>query len=222
MPRTRTLTEMQAECRQRTEQEGSQFVSDNELGRYLNQSCAKLWGKLVRARGDQYYKTSVNQVVDSVNATFVLPDDFFKLVGIDVAIDGRVRTLHPLDWSRRADYLSSPVPWTYEGPLAYDIAGPGVSFYPTPQAARLVTLWYVPWSPILGDDVFDGINGWEHYAILDTCIAMLSKEESDTRDLRLERDDMEARIDELSSTRDDGAPARVQDRYRGRRALGRR
>lgn len=224
MPRTRTLTELREECRWRTESEGSQFVSETELDAYINDSIAVLYGKLVRARGDQYYSKTFNATTIPGASTITLPDDFFKLLGVDAKLGDAWRSLEPMDFSQRAYYLnqSSGVA-TFGNSYVYDLQGNNLVLLPATSAAYAVMVHYVPWCPILAlpDDTFDGINGWETYAILDVCITMLNKEESDTRVLMSQRADIEDRIDELAGNRDEGTAWRVQNRYRGRSSRGR-
>jgi hypothetical protein len=228
MARTRTLLELRTECRQRTEMEGSTFVSDVELTRYLNQSIAKLHSKLVRAYGDQYYRTASSVSTVANTDTVVLPTTFFKLLGVDVLIGGITQAIEPLDWSRRAEYANVGAVWTSGYPIAYSLGASGgkLQFFPTPSGVYTVTIHYLPYSTVLTSDAdtYDGNSGWEHYVVLDTCISMLAKEESDTRDLRLERDDIEKQIDEIAGNRDEGAAWRVQRRWSPRgagRARGR-
>lgn len=324
MPRTRTLLELRTEARQRTEMEDSLFISDAELTRYINQSTAKLYGKLVRARGDQYYRAHADLTVgpdttstvttigapwtddpdpahsafcsgtiatstvtlflggdpwpfpltypyyvhmngvDGVTDEYVevisaneidtitlsaplvydfrgdgdncfltvgtettttvvtphpctLPSDFFKLLGVDVQVNGYWKTLEPLDWSRRGSYYNNLGFWADSSNIVYSIEGPIIRLFPEPQFSYPVRVWYVPYCTVMDKDTdyFDGINGWEHYVVLDTAISMLAKEESDTRPLMAERAEIESLIDELSSSRDEGAPWRIEHRYAG-------
>lgn len=314
MPRTRTLAELRTEARQRTEMEGSTFISDAECNRYINQSIAKLYGMLVQARGDQYYRTQTTVTVapdgplsiapwvedptyqdfvdftppytfttkiivqtpgsfpatttpfyvkiskdngldpprteyvrctgadgafqlllaepvvpvwtsednDSVIMTngvlephlCYLPSDFFKLLGVDVQVNGVWKGLDELDWSARNAYQTNTVGNTWFGntTMVYSIEGPILRLYPDPGTTTLdVKIWYIPYATVLSQDTdtFDGINGWEHYVVCDTSIAMLSKEESDTRPLMSERQNIEEQIDILAGTRDEGKPWRV-------------
>ena len=217
MARTRTLAELRTECRQRTEMEGSTFVADAELTRYLNQSIAKLHGKLVRAYGDQYFRTASTVSTVAGTDTVVLPTTFFRLLGVDVVIGGITQSLEPIDWSRRADYANVGAVWSAGYPIVYSIGASGgkLQLYPVPNGVYSLTMHYIPHATVLASDsdTFDGYSGWEHYVVLDTCIAMLAKEESDTKDLRLERDDVEKQIDDLAGSRDDGAAWRVQRRW---------
>lgn len=59
------------------------------------------------------------------------------------------------------------------------------------------------------DPIYPGIAGWEEYVVLCVAIRLLAKEESDTSDLRAERDRIEARIESLKSRRDVGRPEMV-------------
>ena len=225
-PRTRTLLQLRTECRQRVEQEGSAFVSDAELTRYLNQSIAKLYGKLVRARGDQYYRSSKGFVTVAGTPTIAQPDAFFKLLGVDVTVNGVLRSLEPVDWSRRAMYQAGTSAYLSDEVSAYSIEGANLRLYPTPASVYAVTVWFIPYATELSidADTFDGINGWEHYAVLDACIAMLDKEESSSVALREERKHVEELIDELAGSRDEASAWRVERRWssRGSTVVGRR
>ena len=329
MARTRTLQQLRTEARQRTETENSDFYTTDELNRYLNQSVSKLYGKLVRSKGDDYFRTSstvtvgpdtsvsvttwgppivapwtdstdpaesafctatigtstvtlfgaspwpfpltypyyihmhgvdgiTNEYVEVISANEIdtltlsaplvydftgdgdncyltvgtetpttttvvtphpctLPTDFFKLLGVDIYINGYWRTLEPLDWSRRGSYYNNLGVWSDSSNIVYSIEGPIIRLFPEPTSSFPVKIWYIPYATVLVEDTdtFDGINGWEHYVVLDTAISMLAKEESDTRPLMAERAEIETLIDELSSTRDEGAPWRMERRYQG-------
>lgn len=328
MARTRTLLELRTEARQRTEMEGSTFIADTELTRYINQSIATLYGMLVQARGDQYYRTQATVTVapdgplsiapwvedptyqdfvdftppytfatkiivqtpgsfpatttpfyvkiskdngldpprteyvrcsgadgafqlllaepvvpvwtseDSDSVILVtgvlephlcyLPADFFKLLGVDVYLNGTWRDLHPLDWANRNAYQSNigVGTWLDSTTMVYSIEGPILRLYPDPGTSTInVKIWYIPCATQLVDDTdtFDGINGWEHWVVLDTCIAMLGKEESDVRPLIAARQVIEEQIATLSGTRDEGAAWAVSRQWSGsaRRTRGR-
>lgn len=217
MPRTRTLLQLRTECRQRTEMEGSAFVSDAELTRYVNQSIAKLYGKLVRARGEHYYRTTNATATIAGGATVDLPTNFFKLMGVDVYLSGVWRAIDPMDWSQRARYQNANSgAWAYDTEVVYDFTGNKLAILPLPTAAYPVNIHYLPHATelALDADVFDGINGWEAYAVADASIAMLGKEEGDTRALMAELAGMDKLIDELANSRDDGTAWRVSRRWR--------
>lgn len=57
----------------------------------------------------------------------------------------------------------------------------------------------------------NGISGWEEYITVDCAIKARIKEESDISDLRNQKNEMKARIDQLAEARDASLPSRVSD-----------
>lgn len=63
--------------------------------------------------------------------------------------------------------------------------------------------------------MFDGINGWEEYAVLDAAIAWLDKEESDSRAVMKRFDKLTKRLTAMTENRDEGEPMMIRDVYGG-------
>jgi cell division protein FtsB len=210
-----TLGSMKLQAREKADQVNSQFVSDAELTRYVNASAKKLYNMLVEA-GEFYFISQDDIAITSNESTYPLADDFFKLLGIDIVLDaaGNAVTLLPFQFDQRNAYLFTPT-WNVVGisNLRYMIQGPNVKFAPVPNGNQTVRVWYAPTFTNLVDDTdtFDGINGWEEYVILDVAIKMMGKEESDTNDLKVERQVYEEKVEALKQNRDIGAPSRVTD-----------
>jgi len=61
------------------------------------------------------------------------------------------------------------------------------------------------------DCVFDGINGFDEFIVLDAAIAILGKEESDTARLERERAKIEGDLRMMAEDRDAAFPGQVQD-----------
>ena len=55
MARTRTRLELRTEVRQRADMVNSDFVTDNEINRYLNESISELYDMLISAKGQEWY-----------------------------------------------------------------------------------------------------------------------------------------------------------------------
>lgn len=186
---TVTLLTLRTRARERADMVNSRFVEDAELNRYINAAAKKYYDKLIEAYNLRYSKNPPASVsVVSGTDTYPLPSDFYKLLGVDVTIDGRKRDVKPFIFAER-----------------------NRGNYETPSANYTVTLWY---APVLADlsadgDTIDTENGWEEYIILDAAIAMRLKEESDVADLMFERKAMEDRISGLAANRDAGSPERV-------------
>lgn len=58
---------------------------------------------------------------------------------------------------------------------------------------------------------FDGINGYEDYIVVDVARKMLDKEESDSRHLVLEKQQIISELEQISRNRDSGEPERITD-----------
>jgi hypothetical protein len=77
-----------------------------------------------------------------------LPDDFFKLLGVDLEIssgpDGYV-SLRPFTLAERNRYSTANVQtWIGVTNLRYRISGNKLWFTPSPQTGQTIRIWYVP------------------------------------------------------------------------------
>ena len=61
------------------------------------------------------------------------------------------------------------------------------------------------------DACFDGVNGWEEYAVLSAAIKCMQKEESDPTELRNEKMEMEQTLTNMAEDRDASFATQVQD-----------
>lgn len=80
--------------------------------------------------------------------------------------------------------------------------------------ARYVRLTYIPVAPELSDDtdVFIAYTGWEEYVVVTAAIKMMSKEESDTTDLRVRKAEARERILSGAHQHDSASPKRATNR----------
>ena len=77
MARNVDLQTLRLMVRRRADIENDPFHPDSEIDDYINESIAELYGKLVLARGDEYYATSVAGTTVGGTRTVALPADFF-------------------------------------------------------------------------------------------------------------------------------------------------
>lgn len=89
---------------------------------------------------------------------------------------------------------------------------------PLPQGPFLVRMAYIPTAltetlggPAPSDPVVDGINGWEDYVAIRVAMTLLDEEESSTTHLERDMARIEARIEALAASRDEGRAERLQD-----------
>jgi hypothetical protein len=205
---------MRLRARRYADMEQSQFVTDSEVNDYLNDSLADLYDQLVAAYGEDYYMAS--QVVTTLAnvSTYTLPTAFYKLSGV-VRVDQSVtpeRNMGTLDrWERLETFqVSNSLNFNYP---RYRIVANTIQFSPTPAAGLTIRLFYIPVSPVLviDSDTFNGINGFEDWAVLDAAIKMGDKEEMDVSALRARKDRLERRIMDMGANRDANESARVTD-----------
>lgn len=216
MSRLVTLAELKFQSRLRADKVGSTFIKDDELLTYINSSYAELYDLLVGAYGNEYYEQEHSFSTVGNTRRYDLPDDFYKLVGVDYVIGPTsVLTLKPYQFNERNRYQQG----TYWSALVgiygpkYRLVNEAIEFAPIPDGSYNIKLHYVPACPKLVDDsdTANGVNGWEEYIIVDVARKMLIKEETDVTELNKHKDALLARINLMAENRDAGQSFRVTD-----------
>lgn len=145
--RTYTLTELITIIRRRADMENSQYVSDSEITDYINASAAEL-DDLLTQNFQDYRLTSRVIALSSTQSFYNLPEDFFKLRGVDADLNANFTqpyTLQPYEFAERNRYNLLPVSAGYLGgmlDLRYRLVGDTIQLIPEPQAALYLRLWY--------------------------------------------------------------------------------
>lgn len=201
--------------RRRADIENDPFHSVDEILDYINESIAELYGKLVLARGDEYYATSVAATTIAGTNTVGLPPDFFKILGVRWLFTPtrRIKLLR-MDFQKFLGLDNSVVQgWTDWSNIYYMTQQANAVFWPTPQAGHNIVIWYIPAAVALSapGDTFDGINGWERFVVLHAVRLVKMKREESTAIVDAGIQDIEAKIDSLSGSRDDGQPSHIID-----------
>lgn len=226
MPRTRTLLQLRTEARQYADVENSAFVSDDEVTRLVNQGLAELWHVLVQSDIDRYL---ANTEITTVAGTYeyTLPTDFAAartLEKLEGSGSERAYRLEPYNISeghsgeRYSASTSGGLRWTilYQGT---DGSAARLRFNADPGGG-FCRLWYIqaPEELALDADEWDGVAGWEEWAVLWAAEQILAKEESDPSALIRRRAELTQRIQTVAGSRVMGSapsPARVRRRRRG-------
>lgn len=215
MPSTVTLQYLRDQSRAAADQQNSGFVGSNELDDLINSACQELYDILVSRFEDYYLEDPVSFTITSPATTTALPDDFYKLRGVDLQnAGGQWAPLKPFMFEER-NLLENPIIYTPTG-LAqgmYRVRKNKLQVLGTGDSPIVGRLWYIPAFTrlVAAADEFDGVNGWERYVIVTVAIAMKGKEESDTSTLEAEKLRLFDRINNLANNRDEGNPQRVQD-----------
>ncbi len=196
----------------------------------VKESAAKLYGEITLANEMYYYTTTViNTTAGQEYIDFTAPTPgvdapdpwgFLKLLGVDALINGQKRTLRRYDFRERNIYSDgTSLGWQSVNPRYFPRGATKIYLLPTPEAVYPVTVHYVPifdWSGYgegeLRGDVFDGVNGWEEFIVLDAAIKCLTKDQAlDPSLLIAERDRELQRIRNEVTQRDQGEPQYVVD-----------
>jgi hypothetical protein len=193
-----TYNQILDRCKQESDNVNSSFVSDAEWAHYIGQSYAELFGLVVQAYGNDYFVADPHIITtDGTNYLYDLPADFFKLLGVDLQVQGAQQwvTLKPFVFAERNNF-----------------AGPS----PIPMAGQTVRLWYAPLPPTFdsGEDLPDNLAMWSEYIVIDAAMKAMAKEESDTSVLAQRKAAITARINAEAENRDAGSSARIADVYR--------
>lgn len=221
MARTRQLLEMRDDAYKRADEENNtaRFPTD-EVDRYVNQGIAAVYDLLVDARGQEYYEATPADTVMTTAQTYPLPSTFYQLIKARIIVG--VRQSWDLEPFTNAEESIIEDAQTASGPLYYQLRAGNIYVSPIPTAGLTLRIRYVPASPVIpsspGTGTFDGINGWEEYAVLYAakCMATKNAEWDTVQALSAELAAMQQRIKGLAYRRDRGHPERIQD-VRGER-----
>lgn len=206
----------------------SEFITDASWLSMANASIQNLYDKLIEAYGSDYYVSTpppYDITTIAGDEQYLLPDAFYKLLGVDwfpytSPPDGvQGVTLKPFAFADRNKFgtpgVSSIPSLGAGGEIRYRLRGNRIWFVPTPPGGGTMRVWYAPtFTPLTAtSQTFDGINGWEAWAVFHMAKKALTKEESDTSGVDSLLAIEEQRIESLKHNRDAGMPAKVVDIY---------
>lgn len=214
-----TLLSYRTRVRQRADMEKTDFIGDDELDHFINQSAAELYDLLVSKFEDYYAADPFEFSLGGADNSYPLPSDFYKLRGVDRSLGGGqyadVQRFNFKDRNRRANSL-----YRSYGQVKYRIVGNKIQFTPYDQCSGNYRVHYIP-KPIVGlvGDPGNGIAqvdlndfmDYDEFIVIDAAIKCLVKEESDTSALQLAKDNITRRIMALSAGLDSSNPDVIAD-----------
>lgn len=199
----------------------SQFIDqsgavDTELMRYINMAYRDLYQQVILSKEFYFTKTTSFQIQSNVSA-YDLPADFYKLDGVDLALDdsGRFLTLTPFMFKERNKFRSGLALTVapYGQVFKYMLVGNQIQFIPLPSQTSNIQLWYTP-EPTkitsLSDSLYLPIGSDEYMSLYVAC-AMLAKEESDTSQLNAKRLEVLDQLKNSLKDRDQGSASYIVD-----------
>ncbi len=229
-----SLGQVRLAAQQRADRVNSQFVTLPEWNSYINQSYFELYDLLCTVYEDYFLAPAILFQTDGTTFQYplpngvntfqnaagqtVTPDPFYKLRGVDLALQtsrNAFVTIDKFNFGDRNRFVYPNTASTIYGVfnLRYRLMGNQIEFIPTPSAGQLIRLWYIPrLTELLQDtDILDGISGWTEYVITDAAIKALQKEESDVSVLAAQKMMLIKRIEESAMNRDVGQPDTITD-----------
>lgn len=212
-----TLGELKTRSRQRADMVNTQFVDDDELVTYINESITDLYDLLTTSYDEDYHLKSEEIFLVNNQEDYDLPADFYKLRGVDLVHGANdSSSMLPFNFQERNRYKNSLIfDYTRNGITGsrYRLYGNKIKFTPIPDNNEKVLLWYTPTAEILENDadLLDGVNGYEELVIIKTAIKMMNKEESDTSALERRYQEIWERVMTTAPNRDAANPESVQD-----------
>jgi hypothetical protein len=209
-----TLAEIRTLVRQRADMEGSQFVTDAEVNKYINASYAELYDILV-SRFDDYFSTTATFTLSGGANSYALPSDFYKARGLDLQVNGSdwatVRAFNFQERNARGR-ATSRLAYGFRN-VTYRVMGSNLKFLPEDNAAGTYRFWYIPrFTPLASDSSQMGdVLDFEEYVVVDAAIKCLIKEESDPSALMAIKEQLKQRILSMAADRDVGEPEKISD-----------
>ena len=204
--------------------DASAFVTDTEINQWLDDAIRETYDKLIQARGEDYYATSSTQTLTVGSSDYyicpavlgVLPAQlFYRMLEVVVSDTGEAVRVPRFQAGQYAQQVNAGLSGNARDKTALRwrlVANDKVQLLPAPGSAWTLTCHYIPAFVTLASDIaaFDGINGFEDYAILVAARRCLMKEESDTAAIDAEIGKVSARID-MMACRDDTEPRTIGD-----------
>lgn len=165
------------------------FVTNSELTTYINQGAQDLHD-LITASNEDYHLTAVEFTLSAAN-TYTLPDNFYKLRGVDYQDGGDWLHVRPFNFAERNKWRESGYAGTYR-------------------------LWYLlRFTPLVADaDELD--DQWSEYVVALATRACKVKEETSTTDVDQRIAMLRQRIVSMVGKRDVGGPRQIADIRRSR------
>lgn len=219
-----TLLNLQTRARERADMVNSQFISDAELNTYINMGMLELYDMLVQANED-YFTTSTNLTISAGSNTAALPATFYKLRGLDFSLNGSYVNVPLFNFQDR-NRASSRNIWSNllgDG-RRYRVFADNIMIQDIDNAAGSYRAWYIPSLSYLvntSDTLPASLSkfGWDEYIVLFAAERMLSKEESDTAEVRAQRGELANRITAMSTDRQVDQSEQIAD-VQSNRPLG--
>lgn len=218
MARTVTLSAIRTRCKERADMENSNFISDAEWNRMIDQAHTDLWDELVLADPERYaaYQTLTG---DGSTTDFACASDYYGTIRVDWRVDNSDGIYEEVPRvfgaeANRFNHSDSGVPSGWHP--VYNTSTPTtpmIRILPPPENGDTLRHVYTVAPSTLSDDAdtLDGVSGWEEYVVLKVVIRALNKEESNTAPHERDLAAMQVRLESMKEARSINQAGRVID-----------
>ncbi len=166
-------------------------LKDQWLYDVLSAAVADTWDKILSAGvGDHYVKSVTFNTVagqgDYLLSTLISAGDFYKVS--QVLVNEGNGQYRPISRINAAELQA----------------------YRPPTAVIPMKLYYIPCAPVwtVGNESFDGINGWEEHTLATAAVMVKKKKQDDYQPFQQRKLELERRM-ATNASRDDAEPPRV-------------
>jgi hypothetical protein len=234
MARTRTLLQMRTRVRQLTDTANDQHIADAFLTYAVNQRIADLWDILVGSDPSRFRVSTTITTTAGIRRYQVaaspptiedgFPADFHSMIALDLVRGTSRWPVEEYKFEERS-FGDGSYSDAYGIPsVRYEIVGQGLDGtaaelrFDRDPGANTYEMHYVqaPQDLSADGDEFDGVAGWEEWAIRSVCIDVCHRQKTDPSVHMAEREKVEQRIRVYASKRDQHRPGKIQDVTRRR------
>lgn len=171
----KNLNELNAIVRFRGDYQNKIKFSDSDVNGEIQTAFQKFW-QIVDDTNEGW--CVIEDTVTTTSGTqFVgLPEDCWRVRGIDILISGEYEKLDRIGLESRNAYGADT-----DQPEAYRLSFRGIELYPTPDAAYTLRVTYSPFAPSLAAALRrEWFNGWDDY-VINCALVELHRREGDPR-----------------------------------------
>lgn len=167
-----SLGTLKTKIREQADMVNSEYVSDEELTRYINGSVSELYGLLVRAYGEDYVYEETSVIVPAGAKSVDLPDNYAKHYWVEYEQGGKRVEIR--QFQMRDRNIES-------GPYKHRVMGKKLYLNKAPTSDLTIYMAIVPVYTDMTDDEdeFDFVMDWEEYVVADVCLKMMAKQQDD-------------------------------------------
>jgi hypothetical protein len=215
---TITLSQIKTASLRRADMVNSNFIEDDELIAFINNSIEELYD-IVVLRYEDYYVDTVQFTITAPNDGYSIPTLIYKVRGLDLLSGSDWLNVDRFNFEERNRGQQQLLLTSIYSDVRYKAIGSTIKIIPKDNAPGTYRLWYIPrFTDLVNDNdtLQADLEQWHEYVIVDVAIKCLQKEESDVSVLMAQKAALMNRINNAASNRDAGQPevvTRVRNRY---------